>query len=497
MALLAGLAVLALLVRLVPVLRGGGLYGDMTYDDGVYFGSAVALVHGRIPYRDFLLLHPPGIVYLLAPFAALGGILGDANAFALARVGFMGLGALNTVLVTLVAARLGRRAALMAGASYAVWEVAANVERTTWLIAPQSTLTLLALLALAWPARARTPLGPGPIVRRATAAGALLGLAFDCQIWGAVPLAIVFVWLVLTARRNYDGWLRPTLAYLGAAIAAVGLVWLPFLAVAAPQLVRYVIFDQLGRQSGRGSVMTHLRLIEGIPAEQALARLVPDGLVVLAFCASVVAVGWATWRRPPIRLWAALLAGQAALLFLTPPLVHYSGWLAPTASLVIGGTVSAIAGQLRPAGRPLRAFGAACALGLAAWIGFSALHSVGTRLDVAGLTAALADARCVTTDSPVLLIETEALHRDLVAGCPLLLDPTGTSYDTDRGRPRSRLAQPAYQAAMVAYYGGSDAAMFARRANDRFQAGTWRAILRALPIVTRVGAVSVLRRPAP
>ena len=147
--LLAGLIGLAFLIRLVPVLRGGGLYSLIDYDDGVYFGSAVALVHGRIPYRDFLLLHPPGILYVLVPFAALGGIVGDATAFAAARFGFMVLGALNTGLVVLLASRLGRRAAVFAGLLYAVWQVAANVERTTWLIAPQNFLLLLALLALA------------------------------------------------------------------------------------------------------------------------------------------------------------------------------------------------------------------------------------------------------------------------------------------------------------------------------------------------------------
>lgn len=54
------LALLALLVRLLPVLNGGGLSGIGNYDDTVYFGSALALVHGQLPYRDFLLLHPPG-----------------------------------------------------------------------------------------------------------------------------------------------------------------------------------------------------------------------------------------------------------------------------------------------------------------------------------------------------------------------------------------------------------------------------------------------------
>ena len=45
------------------------MYGLGNYDDGVYYSAATALVHGQLPYRDFLLLQPPGIAVLLAPFA--------------------------------------------------------------------------------------------------------------------------------------------------------------------------------------------------------------------------------------------------------------------------------------------------------------------------------------------------------------------------------------------------------------------------------------------
>lgn len=69
----------AFLARLSPTLRGSGLYGLNFYDDGVHFAAATGFVHGRLPYRDFLLLHPPGIVLALAPFAVLGHWVGDAT----------------------------------------------------------------------------------------------------------------------------------------------------------------------------------------------------------------------------------------------------------------------------------------------------------------------------------------------------------------------------------------------------------------------------------
>ena len=134
MLLLATIAGLAFLARLIPVLRGGGLDSVFTYDDAVYYSSAIAFVHGEIPYRDFLLVHPPGILFILAPLASLGALFSDATAFEIARLAFMVLGACNAVLVALVARRMGWTAGVCAGALYAVWDIAAFVERTTWLV---------------------------------------------------------------------------------------------------------------------------------------------------------------------------------------------------------------------------------------------------------------------------------------------------------------------------------------------------------------------------
>ena len=75
----------AFTARLLPVVRGGGLTGIIDYDDGVHFAAAIGLVHGQLPYRDFLLLHPPGIVLVLSPFAGLALVIGEPMAFGGAR----------------------------------------------------------------------------------------------------------------------------------------------------------------------------------------------------------------------------------------------------------------------------------------------------------------------------------------------------------------------------------------------------------------------------
>jgi len=60
-------AVVAAASRLVPLLRGGGLWGLAGYDGGVYYAAAAGLAHGQVPYADHLLPHPPGICSRCCP----------------------------------------------------------------------------------------------------------------------------------------------------------------------------------------------------------------------------------------------------------------------------------------------------------------------------------------------------------------------------------------------------------------------------------------------
>ncbi len=151
--------VVAFVARLEMVLRGAGLQGLHGYDDGVYYAAAASLVNGRVPYRDFVLLHPPGMVLLLSPFALLGRLTSDHVGFAVARVAFMLLGALNAGAVAVLAARSRRPAAGVAAAAgglfAALWYSSIYASRTTLLETPASTLLLVALL-LVW-RRRRTP----------------------------------------------------------------------------------------------------------------------------------------------------------------------------------------------------------------------------------------------------------------------------------------------------------------------------------------------------
>ena len=226
----AAIGTVALLARLLPVLRGGGLGGIPGYDDGVYFGAAESFVFGRIPYRDFVLLHPPGIVLVLAPFAELARWTTDIRGLAAAQLAFMCVGAANAVLVYLVARRIGTPAGVVGGLFYAFWAAATWAERTA-LLEPLVNLGLLVGLLCLGDMRTTSR-------RRTLVGGAALGLACSVKIWAVVPLLVLALWVLGRAG------LRRALTLLAGSVAAAGLICLPFFLAAPDRMLRLVVFDQ-------------------------------------------------------------------------------------------------------------------------------------------------------------------------------------------------------------------------------------------------------------
>jgi hypothetical protein len=452
-------AVLALVARLAPVLRGGGLTGVLAYDDGVYYSASDALLSGRVPYRDYLLLHPPGITLALAPFAALGRLAGDAEGMAAARVAFMLVGTLSAVLVWRIASRVSPRAGLVAGLFYAVWQPAAAAERTT-LLEPLVNLGLLGALAL---------LGPGAGRRRIVAAGVVLGLAVAVKAWAVVPFLVLALWLL---RRS--GW-RTAVSYVGAGAAAAAAVCLPFLVLAGPRMLRMVVLDQLGRPNNGVPTVVRLASIEGLRLSH---RPVTASLATTAVLVAVLgglAVAALAWRRPATRVWAALLAGAVLMLLTSPSYFgHYGTFAAPALALLVGAGADTVLSRLAvrtPVVRPL-----APALGVVALAVLAAhvvTHAEGRRPPPESAMAdQLAGARCVAADSAAALVAADVLSRDLEQGCPVVVDVTGLTYDQDRGdlrsgsTPTARRHDPEWQRSVDRYLTGASAVLLDQWRSD-------------------------------
>src|SRR5215218_10442685 len=247
----AGLLVIGFSARLVAALRGSGLDGLMYYDDGVNFATAIGLVHGQLPYRDFLLLHPPGIVLALSPFAGLAQLTSDATGFVVARLSFMIIGGINAALVAWFLRPAGRVGALFGGVFYAVFWPAVYNERTVLLEGLANTCVLASLIII-------TPPEQRPTKKRVFVGGLLLGVAAAIKIWGVLPIVILFCWLVVRV-----GFRRASLLLAGAA-GSCAAICLPFFAAAPTMMWRFVVLDQLSRVPNRTSPIQRLTEILGL-----------------------------------------------------------------------------------------------------------------------------------------------------------------------------------------------------------------------------------------
>jgi alpha-1,2-mannosyltransferase len=469
----------AVACRLGVIVRSGGLHGDFGYDGPVYFAGAVALTHGRLPYRDFVFLHPPGQLLVLAPFGWLTRVVSDQTAFMVANLSVTVVGAIAAVLVVRICRHLnlGRQASLIGGLFYATWFGAVGAEYLTKL-EPFGSLFILGAVLLALKAqRSGTPW-------LWAAAGAALAVAVCVKIWWVVPAVGVVLWQVFSARRARGG------AIMAAGAVGAGLlVTVPFFAQAPHQMWASVITDQLGRHRR----MDPLRRVQDLGT---LSRLDISGLTLNlgTLLAGVVflAVVAGAWRVRAARPVVVILAAQLAVLLAAPSWFPY---YADYVSGAVAITVAAAACHPPHRRRVLAGTMRWLPLGFAASITLAILvtESVTVRPlpGAAALNTSVGGARCVMSDSPMGLIELNALSRGLAAGCPNWIDVTGRTYGPDNSdRPRSKNA--GWQRDLTGYLRSGDAIIIVRRRSTGISRTTQEAISRD-GVLARVAGQTVYR----
>jgi len=475
---LLAVVVLGFVLRMGLVLASpGDIRGSYGYDASVYYTAADALLHGRLPYDDFVMLHPPGIIVALLPVAALGQLVGDHNAFMTGNALFTLLGAVNAGLVVAVARRWGlpELGALLGGLFYAVWFGAVEAEISARLEPLGSFLFLLGLL-----------LGSGtPSRRRALLGGAALVGAVSVKAWWVVPVLVVLAWWAVERRREV---LPVVVGAIGAGLVLDG----PFFLLAPHDMTRMIVSDQLGRHDV-GLEGLH-RLAHLLGFEQAFPHRGKATLLVVVAAAGLLALLalWCGWRNRAARPVLVALVAQSAVLAAAPSYFSfYSGYLGPAAALAVAATsaaprrVGTIAGGLAVAGA-----GALTAVTVVA-------HRPAFTTPVHGtdvLARGVADTHCVMADSPMILIELDVLSRDLGRGCPNWIDVTGRTYDVDappKHGPQGRLHNARWQADLTSYLLSGDAAILFRP--ETGADATTVATIRSNPVLVRHRGVTVYR----
>jgi hypothetical protein len=485
--------VIALLARMVPALAGAGFGGLYRYDPGVYYAAGTALSYGRLPYTDFVFLHPPAILLVLSPFSWVGRATSDHTGFVTASVAFMALGALNAVLVMRVARRmrLGARAALLGGLFYALWPGALAAEWELRLEPLGNFFLLVGLLA--WYA-ARDSMNKRPMLL----SGMALGAAAVVKIWFVVPLLVL---LAASALRRPN---RGLGAFAGGAAAAIAAIAGPFFVLEPDAMWQMTVVQQLDRPPSRRPFSDRLGDVTGVHRLAPHLGSTASGVCYLVAALLFAAVLVLAWHVAVARLVVTLAVVQLIVLAVAPSWFDfYADYAAPSVALCLAG-----AAARAPAHASRRWTGWAEPLRRVGWVPavLVAATSVVALVFVDGyetlpfpagqLSAAVADVRCVQSDSPTALIELNALGRGLRDECQNWVDITGRTYGVDADGGTRRTHNPAWQRDLLDYLESGDAVILLRPQHTGLAPATKRALRRTGVLARADGFVLYRTVPA-
>lgn len=450
-------AVLGFGIRVFQLTRPGYLTGFTEYDDGVYIGNALRLVNGVIPYRDFAMVQPPGVMLLMVPAALLGKAFGSMWALAAARALTVGADTANVALVGLLVRHRGPLAAGIASGGYAVYPPVLNASSSLFL---EPWLILFCLLGTVFLFDGDQLAGRGAqgsrgvhgregrAAWRPVWAGACFGFATAVKIWAVVP-ALVALAVCLAARRG-------RLPFAGGFAAGIAVPCLPFLVLAPSGFGRTVFVSELVQAThGRVGIAPRLADITGIAGLTSLGVKPPvwAGAAAAAALAAFVLTAWLLARRSGSRAtaldWFALLSSVAVTAMLFFPsewYQHYAAFAGPFLAVLVALSAARLfaaspAGPAAASGpaRRLRRVRIVIALavalavaGMAAADGYNATTLYPAR-NVAAAAALIPPGACVLTDT---VSATIAIDRFTARspGCPAIVDAVGTLIATTDGK---------------------------------------------------------------
>jgi hypothetical protein len=439
---IAGAVTVALALRAYQLSRPGYLLGVTEYDDGPYFGSAVRLLQGSVPYRDFVLVQPPGITLLMTPAALLAKLTGTAWGMATGRI----LTALASVAAVAVGGLLVRHrgvlATLVTSGLLAVYPASVAASQTV-LVEPWLVLFCLtgsvAVFNGDW-------LTPSP--RRLAWGGAAFGFAGAVEAWAIEPALMVLI------VAGWSGGSRARQAGIYVAGVAAGfLIPVMWFAAASPHgFYRSVITAQIGPRAHPQRVRFWVRLTDmtGI-TDIHLTSHAAMTLIALTIAVAFTILTIAAWQLTPqyqaaLDVFALVTTAAVVVMFLWPDQFHdhFPAFLAPFLAVAIGLPAARLSAAFETA-RPdmtLLTRWAVPGVTAAALIGFAALHaSTEAHLGRYASMSTAAAARiqqivpagaCVLTDQVSSLIIANRLISS-VPGCSPMLDGLGTDLAVSGG----------------------------------------------------------------
>jgi alpha-1,2-mannosyltransferase len=422
--IIACTAAVAAALRFYQLARPGYLFGVTQYDDGVYFGSAVRFVHGALPYRDFVSVQPPGIIWLMTPVALATKAMGTAWGLAVARVLTVCADTASVVLVGLLVRHRGILAVTAACGILAVYPETVGASSTLML---EPWLNLFCLISALAAFDGEMLAGR----KRLLWAGVAVGFAGTIKIWAIAP-ALVLVALCATQRRKAP-------PFLAGAAAGFLIPVLPLALLAPTTFFNGVFVAQFSRAGiVRVSAWTRLEAMAGLTniggANHGVAALVLFVIVALVGITCARASIIAGRPPPALELFALATTVLVALMLLLPAQYfhHYTSFLGPFLAISIALPPARLATARWAAVGAAIAAAIVCAMALVQFRAEAALHRP-PRFFTASSIREVPRGACVLTDMVSMTISANRFVSN-VPGCPLIVDTTGTDYTLSGGR---------------------------------------------------------------
>ncbi len=429
--------IVGLLLRFYLLAQPGHLFGVVEYDDGVYFGAALRLIEGVVPYKDFVLVQPPGIAVLLTPIAYIAKTIGTANGLALARIVAIVIDGASIVLVGLLVRWRGRIAVVAACAVMALYPAAIASSQTVLL---EPFLNFFSLLGLYLCFR-------GSRFRSSNAAlffgGMLFGVAGSIKAWAIVP-AIVVAALLFAASKPLAGKIRKLASFAVGVTLGFALLSAPFFLLAPKAFFNQVIAAQLSRVPGqRIDFQARMREIAGTGP---VVKMIGHSGVVTAVLSVALLVVFLTAafemiaERSNFTIFALAVTAAVFLALLWPSdfYYHYADFIAPYLAITVAIALSAQWLQrlgLRHGrhSRPVLLAGVILAF---LWVTASISYETAKSPDPqpAKLVEQLVPkGACVVTDEASLTVAANRFYASNKS-CPKMVDSYGTALALSGGR---------------------------------------------------------------
>jgi alpha-1,2-mannosyltransferase len=478
---------LAFGLRVFILTRPGLLTGITEYDDGVYLGGAIRLTQGILPYRDYALVQPPGILLLMAPAAVVARL--STTAAALGTVRVLSVCA-STACVPLAGNLMRYRGMVGTLVTCGFLAVYPDDVWTAHTLLLEPWMNLCCLIGV----NAAFSRGRLAGSWRLAWAGVALGFAVSVKYWAAVPAAVLLATcLIPRGKKRLPG--RTTVpatpvglpsprtplpatpgglssppapladppargpwrarAYLAGLVIGFAVPVAPFALAAPTTFFRSTVLYQASRVGSYVPMSLRLAHLTGLidifnvngnislaGASDSLALGSPSAtaatavgwlpFAVIGAMVAAIGIGYSWhWRRPSQLEWFALVVAvlsAAAILSYSAFFYHYPVFVAPWLALALGGAAACLTDRVIIR-RIIAVVAAAAALAVAS----AEVHQLMPLNVVSGsqVGEVIPAGSCVVTDQVSDLISVDRF--DNPPGCPDVIDALATTLVLGNG----------------------------------------------------------------